>query len=296
MATGGLYGWPQAPLQRTVWTFLYPFPSSSLTNHTSRMHNTVHLCLDLTPHIYLGATPFPFFLHACAEVHQSHNVLINCSARCALQKYTRARKFNCRHSQWWDTGCWHRDQICSMHALEIRVSTSSFLIFNSNRNPSFFFKDAWDILSHGDKERRQRKCFCGRESEGKRRHQLQMKVQLQEAVKQSKEAQWLGTVRARWGLHLLNESRQCRGVPWPTGGLRSAQHCRRLHHYRGFQGMWCWCGGRHLPRSRGPWWVCGKHCRNLLIQFGRKVFWTIQFSSCDRMVTECWCGYMNISA
>lgn len=60
MATGGLYGWPQAPLQRTLWTFLYPFPSSSLTNHTSRMHNTFHLCLDLTPHIYLRATPFSF--------------------------------------------------------------------------------------------------------------------------------------------------------------------------------------------------------------------------------------------
>lgn len=98
------------------------------------------------------------------------------------------------------------------------------------------------------------------------------------------------------GLHLLNESRQRRGVPWPTGGRRSAQHCRRLHHYRGFQGMWCWCGGRHLPRSRGPWWVFGKHCRNLLIQFGRKVFWSIWFSSSDRMVTECWCGYLNISA
>lgn len=120
----------------------------------SHQQNTVHLCLDLTPHIYLRDTPFFFFLHACAEVHQSHNVVINCSARCALQKYTRARKCNCRHSQRWDTGRWHRDQICSMHALEIRVSTSSFLIFNSNRNPSFFFKDAWDILSHGDEERR----------------------------------------------------------------------------------------------------------------------------------------------
>lgn len=74
------------------------------------------------------------------------------------------------------------------------------------------------------------------------------------------------------GLHLLNESRQRWGVPWPTGGLCTAQHCRRLHHYRGFQGMWCWCGGRHLPRSRGPRWVCGKHCRNLLTQFVRRVF------------------------
>lgn len=56
------------------------------------------------------------------------------------------------------------------------------------------------------------------------------------------EVKQRGTVAGRCqgqvgGLHLLNESSQCRGVPWATGGLRSAQHCGRLHHYWGFQGM-----------------------------------------------------------
>lgn len=51
-----------------------------------------------------------------------------------------------------------------------------------------------------------------------------------------------GTVAGRsegqvGGLHLLNESCQRRGVPWATGGLRSAQHCGRLHYNWGFQGM-----------------------------------------------------------
>lgn len=39
------------------------------------------------------------------------------------------------------------------------------------------------------------------------------------------------------GLHLLNESRQRGGVPWAKGGLRSAQHCGRLHYHWGFQGV-----------------------------------------------------------
>lgn len=132
-----------------LWTFLYPFPSSSLTNHTSRIHNAVHLCLDLTPYIYSRAPPFS--LHTLVMwCTRSHNVSIIFSAHCVLQKNNRARKCHWRPLQCWDTACWNCDQIYSMHALEIRVSASSFLIFNSNRNPSFFFKDAWDILSHGE--------------------------------------------------------------------------------------------------------------------------------------------------
>lgn len=75
MATGGLYGWLRAPLQRTLWTFLYPFPLSSLTNHTSRIHNAGDLCLDLTP--YIDSRASPLSLHMLVmRCTRSHRVLI----------------------------------------------------------------------------------------------------------------------------------------------------------------------------------------------------------------------------
>lgn len=173
--------------------------SSSLTNHTSRMHNTVHLCLDLTPHIYLRATPFSFCMPVlrCTKVIMFWSI-VQPAVLCKSTRGPENLTVGIRSDEILDAGTVIRFVVCTL--LKLESAPQSFLIFNSNRNPSFFFKDAWDILSHGDEERRQRKCFCGRESEGKRRRQLQIKVQLPVAVKQSKEAQWLGTVRARWGV------------------------------------------------------------------------------------------------
>lgn len=78
----------------------------------------------------------------------SHTVLINCKVLGVLHKSKRAAELHWRHSQRCDTGRRGCDEICSMRIVVIRVSTPSSLIFCSNRNPSFFFKDAWDILSH----------------------------------------------------------------------------------------------------------------------------------------------------
>lgn len=116
--------------------------SESFFTHSLQAHR------QITPVEHTSSDSVLTSFTLCPPYSLCMSVLIHCKVLGALHKSKRATKLHWRHSWRCDTGRRGCDEIYSVCIVVIRVSAPSSLIFCSNRNPSFFFKDAWDILSH----------------------------------------------------------------------------------------------------------------------------------------------------